>query len=293
MRRMLFTFVALLLFLYSSHNTSAATILKHIEHLKNDPVSEEVLPLADEAKEAISTVYQENTGQSLPEDTEINLGDAYKLYIADFLFQDLEAGDSLQDYLATVPVLWYYELPIDDSIYILEITLTDQTWQVSSSGYSDGPMQTYAEKLSRIDDTLVGDEPVYLVGGLKLIQYPVTIITRSDYPESLVSINGVQIIDSAKDEVYNDPTQENYVSDKNPLEYAEGAFGEEVIDFQAMQELANSVELDDKVGVSIDLALLSESTENNPISITGLIWTLGIGTVAVILFFLLRKKRLS
>lgn len=293
----------------------ASEISSQVEILRNDPAYEEVRFLNNEVKQALSEVYHEKNGKPIENEIEIDLGDAYKVYLADSFFAEINDETSVSTQLADAPIVWYYETMIDDDLFLIEfskgsaidesIEWTEEEyaylkaiegkWHLSGYGYTLENTPTYAEKLNQMTSTLVEDNPIYLLGGLKMIQYPAALITRSDYPEALVPMEKMLIVDSSKNEVYNDKSQPNYKENLNPLAYKDDAYGENVIDFKAMQQVANSVEQTDRTyraGV-IDLSDVSvEKVDEGTNSVLVISSILGLGVGGGLFIVLLRKRRL-
>lgn len=307
-RRILLLAVTTLLM--GARNIEAADGSSKVENLRNDSVYEEVTALQEDVINAIAEAYMEKKGEVLPEDFDIDLGDAYKVYIDGDFFSESTSETLASDQLSDVPIVWYYETRLDGNLFLIEISKggaiddsiewteedhdylesIEGKWHISGYGYNVENTPTYTEKLNKIDDSLIEDHPIYLVGGLKMIQYPVALITREDHPEALVPMEEILVINSNKNEVYNDMSHTNYKENQNPLEYENNSFGENVIDFEAMQQVAKSTELSDTTSAAgvIDLKYVNEEGVSSILLIGS---TIGISVVVVLLVIVMKKRR--
>lgn len=250
----------------------------NVQQLKNDPEVEDIMAFQNQVKDEIGAVYFEHTGAHLENPaSRINLEEAYKVYIDDYFFEEISESKSVEERLADAPVIWYYEIPIDESIewttqelnYLKSI---ENKWHISGVGYSTEPTFTVEETLGAVDTSEMSiEEDVYLVGGMKLINFPAAILTENQEPQAIVPLSELAI--------------EGTPEEMEAVLLSPADSEVEVYDFEILQSSIVNTEVSDNVGGSvIDLSMQYEEESLSALYISGAALLIGTGLI------ILKKK---
>lgn len=250
----------------------------NVQQLKNDPEVEDIMAFQNQVKDEIGAVYFEHTGAHLENPaSRINLEEAYKVYIDDYFFEEISESKSVEERLADAPVIWYYEIPIDESIewttqelnYLKSI---ENKWHISGVGYSTEPTFTVEETLGAVDTSEMSiEEDVYLVGGMKLINFPAAILTENQEPQAIVPLSELAI--------------EGTPEEMEAVLLSPADSEVEVYDFEIPQSSIVNTEVSDNVGGSvIDLSMQYEEESLSALYISGAALLIGTGLI------ILKKK---
>ena len=265
----------------------------NVQQLKNDPEVEDIMAFQNQVKDEIGAVYFEHTGAHLENPaSRINLEEAYKVYIDDYFFEEISESKSVEERLADAPVIWYYEIPIDESLYFVEISKgnpidesiewttqelyylksIENKWHISGVGYSTEPTFTVEETLGAVDTSEMSiEEDVYLVGGMKLINFPAAILTENQEPQAIVPLSELAI--------------EGTPEEMEAVLLSPADSEVEVYDFEIPQSSIVNTEVSDNVGGSvIDLSMQYEEESLSALYISGAALLIGTGLI------ILKKK---
>ena len=259
----------------------AEEINLNVQQLKNDTEVEDIMAFQNQVKDEIGAVYFEHTGAHLENPaSRINLEEAYKVYIDGYFFEEVDDYSSIELKLADVPVIWYYEIPIDESIewttqelnYLKSI---ENKWHISGVGYSTEPTFTVEETLGAVDTSEMSiEEDVYLVGGMKLINFPAAILTENQEPQAIVPLSELAI--------------EGTPEEMEAVLLSPADSEIEVYDFEILRSSIVNTEVSDNVGGSvIDLSMQYEEESLSALYISGAALLIGTGLI------ILKKKSLN
>ena len=250
----------------------------NVQQLKNDPEVEDIMAFQNQVKDEIGAVYFEHTGAHLENPaSRINLEEAYKVYIDDYFFEEISESKSVEERLADAPVIWYYEIPIDESIEwttqeLYYLKSIENKWHISGVGYSTEPTFTVEETLGAVDTSEMSiEEDVYLVGGMKLINFPAAILTENQEPQAIVPLSELAI--------------EGTPEEMEAVLLSPADSEVEVYDFEIPQSSIVNTEVSDNVGGSvIDLSMQYEEESLSALYISGAALLIGTGLI------ILKKK---
>lgn len=293
----LILFASLLFFAINTDVYALETDI-NIQTLQTDPDYKDIKALEQTVIDEIGAAYFYNTGHLLNDrsDVTIDIKDAYKVYIDGEFFKKIDRFEAIEDRLSDMPVIWYYEIPIDEEIYLVEISKGNEIdesiewteeqraylssvagkWHISGYGYYTNENNSFAEKIEGIDtSSFEHDETVYLVGGMKLINSPALVFSENESPTAVAPL----------DEIFFEGTPEQI--DAVTLDTDDSSIP--VYHFEKLQTSINHTRLNDKVGAAV-IDLSSSSVFASSVYIPVIV-SLTVGSSLFIKRFVKNRKR--